>query len=115
MSRNITIYIKDILNNMQRAEEFVAELSSEEFGKDVKSLYAVLRCLEVIGEAAKNIPPDMRTKYQSIPWKDMAGMRDKVIHFYFGVNTEKVWLTVKEDIPRIRPFIEEMLRETGGS
>ena len=111
MSRNITLYIEDILNNMRRAEEFMAGLSSEEFGKDVKSLYAVLRCLEVIGEAAKNVPPDMRAKYRFIPWKDMAGMRDKVIHFYFGVNTEKVWLTVKEDIPRIRPLVEQMLRE----
>jgi len=111
MSRNITLYVKDILQNMQDAEEFIRDMSYEQFAGDKKTLNAVLRSIEVIGEAAKNVPDEVRDKYPDIPWKEMAGMRDKVIHFYFGVDKEVVWSVVKDRIPAIRPPIEKMLRE----
>ena len=90
MTRNADLYIKDILDNMGNAERFVEGMTRQEFSKDTKTAYAVTRCIEIIGEATKNVPAATRRKYPDIPWKQMAGMRDKVIHFYFGVNFERI-------------------------
>lgn len=115
MTRNVSLYVKDILQNMQDAEEFVRGFSYEQFAGDKRTFNAVVRSLEVIGEAAKNIPDEIRRKYPLVPWKEMAGMRDKVIHFYFGVNRETVWLAVKERIPAVRPMVEKIMQELGNS
>lgn len=109
MTRNIALYVKDILTNMQNAERFVEGMTYEAFTDDMKTSYAVVRCLEIIGEAAKNIPVAIRRKHPEIPWKEMAGMRDKVIHSYFGVDAKKVWLVVKERIPQLKPMIQNVL------
>lgn len=114
MNREIGDYIQDILEAMVNATKFIENLSYDEFVQDTKTVYAVLRAIEVIGEAIKNIPDEIRKKYPEIPWKDMAGMRDKVIHEYFGVKIERVWLTVKDDIPRIKPLIKKVLEELEG-
>lgn len=71
----------------------------------------MIRALEVIGEAAKKIPTEIKKKYPQIPWKKMAGMRDKLIHEYFGVNIKVVWKTIKKDVPELKPKIEKMLKE----
>jgi uncharacterized protein with HEPN domain len=71
-----------------------------------------VRCIEIIGEAVKSVPPSVRRAHPAIPWKAMAGMRDKAIHFYFGVNFKTVWATVKKDIPRLRPLMEKIREET---
>jgi len=111
MNREINLYIKDILDNMDNAERFIASMTFEDFSADIKTAYAVSRCIEIIGEASKNIPAVVRRQYPEIPWKKMAGMRDKVIHFYFGVNYKRVWLVVKNDIPRIRPLVADVFKE----
>jgi len=84
MKRNLIPYLKDILDNLELAAGFTAGMSYDEFCLDTKTVYAVIRCLEVMGEAAKNIPTATRRKYPDIPWKEMAGMRDKLIHGYSG-------------------------------
>ena len=109
--RNIALYVKDILQYMREAEEFIEGLQYDEFAVDKKTFNAVARAIEVIGEAAKNIPDSVRSRYPAVPWKEMAGMRDKVIHFYFGVDREAVWLVAKERIPTIRPLIEQILQD----
>lgn len=114
MNRDMTLYLKDIIQNMRDAEEFVQGVSYDEFSSDKKTFNAVVRAIEVAGEATKHIPETIRAKYPSVPWKEMAGMRDKVIHFYFGVDREAVWIVVKERIPGIRPIIESILRELEG-
>ncbi len=111
MSRDISLYIKDMLQNMRDAEEFIQGLSYDQFQSDKKTLNAVMRSVEVIGEAAKKVPDGIRAKYPSVPWREMAGMRDKLIHFYFGVDREAVWLVAKERIPSLRPLIEQILRD----
>ena len=77
----------------------------------VKTQFAVIRALEIIGEATKNIPYEVREKYPSVPWKDLAGIRDKLVHAYFGVNLKVVWLSVKEGIPEAKPDIKRILDE----
>lgn len=111
MKRDISIYLKDVLENMERIQLFTNNMSYEEFSSDEKTHYAVIRCIEIIGEAVKHIPDSVRREYPEIPWKDIAGMRDKVIHFYFGVNLERIWLTVTEDIPELEPLIEKVLKD----
>jgi uncharacterized protein with HEPN domain len=86
---------------MLKALEYVGEMDYEAFALDDKTSYAVVRCLEIIGEAAKNIPDPVRNKYPEIPWRMMAGMRDKVSHEYFGVQLKIVWRVIKENVPAI--------------
>ncbi|HUT62994.1 MAG TPA: DUF86 domain-containing protein [Anaerolineae bacterium] len=111
MNREIGDYIQDILEAMDNAIKFIENMSYDEFAQDTKTIYAVIRAIEVIGEATKNIPDEIRKKYPEIPWKDMAGMRNKTIHEYFGVKIERVWLTVKENIPEIKPLIKKVFEE----
>jgi len=109
--RNHQIYLKDILSAINSIEKFVEGMSFEDLKNDDKTSSAVIRKLEIIGEATKNIPKDIQNKNPQIPWKEMAGMRDKLIHFYFGVDHNLVWNTIKKRIPKIKPFIENILKE----
>lgn len=111
MRRNVSLYLFDILQNMRDAEEFIRGMDYEQFKSDKKTLYAVLRSIEVIGEATKHVPDEIRARYPTVPWKEMAGMRDKLIHDYLKVDVETVWLVVKERIPALKPVIEEILHD----
>lgn len=113
MKRDVTIYIRDILENMELAEDFAQGMSYDRFINDTKTNYAVTRCIEIMGEAAKHVPESVRKKYPHIPWKDIAGMRDKIIHLYFRVSLERVWLVLKDDIPALKPLILEVLDDMG--
>ena len=84
-------YLQDILDSINDSEEFVKGMSFDDFLKDKKSVNAVIRSIEVIGGAAKKIPPSLKNKFYDVPWKKMAGMRDKLIHEYFGVDLEIIW------------------------
>ena len=109
--RDYSLYIKDILCCMGKIEEFVGDMTYDEFVADDKTSSAVIHKIEIIGEAAKNVPKDIRTKYKHIPWNDMARTRDKIIHFYFGVDYEIVWKAVKENLPALKNQIEAILRD----
>lgn len=111
MKREIGDYVQDIINAMDKVLEFVIDISYDEFIHDDKTVFATVRALEIIGEGVKNIPDDIRRNYPEIPWKGMAGMRDKVIHEYFGVDLKLVWKTIDERIPEIRPLFDEVLRD----
>jgi uncharacterized protein with HEPN domain len=108
--RDYRLYIDDIIEAIKKTEKFSKGLSFDEFSGDSKTIDATIRNFEIIGEAVKHIPPKIRGKYPDIPWKIMAGMRDKLIHEYFGVDKKVLWKTVKEDLPKIKPLIEEASR-----
>jgi len=109
--RDFSDYIKDILISIQDVEEFPSGMIFDEFLQDKKTIKAVIRSLEVLGEASKKIPESIKARYSQVPWKRMAGMRDKLIHEYFGVDLEIVWNVVKNELPPIKPFIEQLSRE----
>ena len=111
MAREYEDYLADLLDAIKKIEDFIVGLEFETFKKDEKTIFAVIRALEIIGEATKHVPDDIRIQYQEVPWKDMAGMRDVLIHDYFGVDEETVWLTVKEKIPEIKPLINKIMAE----
>ena len=110
MTRDFLDYFEDIGNSIQEIDDFTAKMSYPAFIEDKKTVNAVIRSLEVIGEAAKRIPDEIRTKYPDIPWKRMAGMRDKLIHEYSGVDLEIVWTVIKEELPQLKPLIKKIIK-----
>ena len=112
--RDYRLYLKDILAAIESIESFVTGMHLAAFEADDKTASAVLRKFEVIGEAAKQIPDDVRQRHPGAPWKEMAGMRDRLIHFYFGVNHRLVWKTIQEDLPAAKAQIQRILKEEGG-
>lgn len=103
------IYLKDILAAMQAIEQFVEGMEFADFAGDDKTSSAVIRKFEIIGEAAKKISEDVKQKYPEVPWKEMSGMRDRLIHFYFGVKYDLLWETIKTVIPGVKPLISGVL------
>jgi len=109
--RNHNLYLKDILAAIDSIEEFVKGMDLEAFRADDKTTSAVIRKLEIIGEATKQIPDEIRQIYPTVLWKEMAGMRDKLIHFYFGVDYQLVWRAIKGRLPKIKQEIRKILLE----
>ncbi len=105
-----TDFLNDSKEAILRINVYVENLSYEEFLNDIKTQDAVVRNLEIIGEAIKNISEELKDKYPRVPWKDLAGVRDKLIHHYFGVNLDIVWNIVKEELPGIILQLEEILK-----
>ncbi|MCM8820344.1 MAG: DUF86 domain-containing protein [Candidatus Omnitrophica bacterium] len=111
MKRDYKLFVKDIIEAITKIESFVGEMAFEKFMKDEKTKSAVIREIEVIGEATKNIPEAIRRKCKELPWKEMARMRDKIIHFYFGIDYEIVWDVLKHRLPQIKPVISKLLKK----
>lgn len=106
--RELNVYLQDILEGISRIEKYTNEMTIDAFDEDLKTKDAVIHCLEVIGEAVKNIPQDFRKQHAEIPWKEIAGMRDVLIHEYFGVLTDKLWETIERDIPELKKKLQEI-------
>ena len=111
MKKEMRVFLEDIKESVERIEEYTQGMSKEHFMEDIQTQDAIIRRLEIIGEAVKNIPEDFRSKYPDIPWKQVAGMRDVLIQGYFGVNLERVWAVVKRDLPELKPKVLRILEE----
>ncbi len=104
-------YLQDILETISDIEKFVKGITQEEFYKNKEKQFAVFRALEIIGEATKNLSKELRAKHRGIPWRDIAGMRDKLIHEYFGVKLELVWETIKNRLPELREQVSKIMQD----
>jgi uncharacterized protein with HEPN domain len=110
--RTYTDYILDMLDYARKARSFVGTLELDEFQKNDQTILATVRALEVVGEAARHIPKSLRDRYPGIPWKKVVGMRNIMIHEYFGVDAEVIWKTVREDLPRLSAELDRILADT---
>ena len=106
--RDLRDYINDLIEACEDILSFTMGMSYSDFAQDKRTVNAVIRSLEVIGEATKNLPVSFRNNYPDIPWKQMAGMRDKLIHEYFGVDKQMVWQVVEKHIPNTLPLVKKM-------
>lgn len=106
MKNEDTAYLKHILDAVSRIEEYILDLEYDNFMVNNLIQDGVIRQLEIIGEATKRLSKEFKDRYPEIPWKDIAGMRDKLIHGYFGVDLDAVWDTAKKDIPGLKGKIE---------
>ena len=109
--REFVDYLHDILDAIKKAQQFTEGLDFERFTADDKTVFAVIRALEIIGEAAKKLLKSVRNRYPQVPWREITGIRDKLIHDYFGVNMEVVWKTVQEDLLILKPLVAQMVDE----
>lgn len=111
MPRNIELYINDIQESIHKIKEYVRGYDYERFVKDGKTIDAVIRNFSIIGEAASRIPREVQERHPQIPWYEIAGMRNKVVHEYFGINEEILWKTIQEDLPRLRRQLKELFEK----
>lgn len=104
--RSPKLYLEDIVNSISKIEDYIKDMSSDSFSNNHMVVDAVVRNLEIIGEAARNMPEEFTDKHTDIPWQEMVSMRNKIIHVYFGVDNDILWKTIKEDLPKLKKQME---------
>ncbi len=118
ISRDYNLYIEDMLTSMLRIEEYIGEIGFKEFKMNYLIVDAIIRNFEIIGEASKNVPPEIKNKYPEIPWKKMYGLRNLIAHEYFGIDYEMIWEISKNNLPQnlidLRNILEKE-RSKGGN
>ena len=108
--KDVKVYLTDILESISQIEKYTKKISENRFNKNVQVQDAVLRRLEIIGEAVKNIPEEFRKLHPKIPWKKIAGMRDVLTHEYSGVDLKRVWKVIKEDLVNLKKDVSEIIK-----
>jgi len=105
------MFLEDIIDSIKMIEKYTKGYSQKSFDSDTKVKDAAIRRFEIIGEAVKHIPASIKKNHKEIDWNRIAGMRNVLIHEYFGVNTNRVWKTIRDDIPDLRKKISDILKE----
>lgn len=112
--RKYSDYLNDILDSINKGLSFIDGMTYEDFMEDEKTQFALIRAIEIIGEASKKIPIEIKTQSQEIPWREIGGMRDLLIHDYFGINIQVVWETAKNDLPELKRKLQNLIQENSG-
>ena len=109
--REYSDYVRDIMEYTQKIEKFVGNVDFNDFVKNEEKVLAITHSLQIIGEATKHIPKSVRNQYTHIPWEDIIGMRNFIVHGYFVVDVEIVWKTIKDDLPILENAMKEVLKD----
>ena len=115
MSRDWTLYLEDVLACCRKVERYTGGMTREQFKADDKTYDAVVRNLEILGEAAKNIPPSVQAMMPEIDWRKPAGLRDVIAHAYFGIDDAILWDVIQHKVPQLRMAIEAYCERTGNA
>ena len=107
--RNWKLFVEDILESIGYIEKFTETVEFEEFKEDRKTIDAVVRNFEIIGEASKFIPDDIKEEHQEVDWKGIIGLRNRIAHEYFGISTTIIWHIIKEELPKLKQQTEQIL------
>jgi uncharacterized protein with HEPN domain len=107
--RPVELLLDDILQAIGRIEQYIKDLSFEAFSKDQKSVDAVVRNLEIIGEAANRLPDEFKEKYRQIEWHKVVGLRHRIVHEYFGIDIEIIWQILHKDLPELRDALSQII------
>ena len=111
MKKDPKIFLHHILESIGKIEAHLDGYSEEQFSKDTKTQDATVRRLEIIGEAAKNLSAEFKAKHPEVAWREVAGMRDKLIHHYFGVDMAIVWEVFRKDLPKLKGQVSKIVGE----
>ncbi len=112
MSKDPTVLIEHMLDSIRLIRTYIGQLPKEDFLSTTEVQDAVIRRIEIVGEAAKGLPTEFKARYSEIPWRQIAGMRDVLVHEYLGVDLDLLWKTVKEDLPKLEESLSKVIRET---
>ncbi len=113
--RPVNLLLNDIRQAIDRIEQYIKNMSFDAFSDDQKSVDAVVRNLEIIGEAASRLPDEFKEKYSEIEWYKVVGLRHRIVHEYFGIDLEIIWQILQKDLPELRQKITRIMSDEGGS
>ena len=103
------LFVEDVLESITLIENYTENMDFEDFRADRKTIDAVVRNFEIIGEASKSIPDEIKEKYENVDWKGIIGLRNRIAHEYFGISTAIIWHILKEELPPLKPIMEQIL------